>query len=56
MTRRQTLAHRQRLDRWARQQCWRQDSREVVGNAMLIGACALVFVLAVGVVACGGPT
>lgn len=56
MTPRQTLRHRQTLDRWARQQCWRPDFRDGPLDAMLVGACVLVFVLAAGIVACGGAT
>lgn len=56
MTRRQTIAHRQRLDRWARQQCWRPDHRGGPVDGMLV---ALIVMIAVGVpilLRCGGPT
>jgi hypothetical protein len=44
----QPLATRERLDRWARQQCWRPDFRNAGLDLMLVGACGIVLVLGVG--------
>jgi hypothetical protein len=45
MTGRQTIRHRKALERWARQQCWR-DERAAGLELMLAGACLGVLALA----------
>lgn len=50
-----TAPQREALDRMLARQFPRQDSREVVGNLMLVGLCLMVAALIVGVLMWAGP-
>lgn len=50
-----TISQREALDRALAKRYPRSDSREVVGNAMLISVVVLAFAIAAGVVIFGGP-